>query len=933
MRRVLPLLLLWSFCSVYANSLHGQVHVKATPPSFAILDNKMPVASIFLPAFDKKLLEAEDEADQKKGEAPRFGKKHMVHIGMETDGTWTSLPDGSRIWQMEIQAEEASSINLSYSHFWLPTGASFFVYAKDRSSVLGAFTEANNKGYGGFATGLIKSDHVVLEYYEPSKVKGKGKIQISEIIQGYVDLADLSRFYGDSGSCNEDISCSGNEDWASIAKSVALILVDGNRICSGTLISNTNQDCTPYFLTANHCLGDLDAEADNQAANWCFMFNYISPGCEGEDGPTDQTVCGAVVRANHHSSDFALLQLMEDPTEYDVIYAGWNREEIAAEQVTCIHHPKGDVKKISQDFDPVVSGNFGGPVADTHWKIEDWDQGTTEGGSSGAPLFNQNQELIGQLHGGSASCSGGESQGSDSYGKFSHSWNAHSSATRQLADWLDPQDTGAIQNPAWNCNSSAPEPIWTASHRVTCVGSSVDFGNLSTNNADEWLWHFEGGTPEYSSSENPSIIYDTPGIYDVTLTASNAYGSQTITQSNYITVSQTHMAPLLEYLEAPETILVPLNPDQDSCEWLRGQDDSCGNGIYKIDNYNVSYNNVGKEDMLELTVDLSQLQGTQFRFDVAYARYSAGFQDALEVKVGICGQSLTSVYYKQGADLATVEDSPAAFSPSSCEDWRTDEIDLSAYDGETVVISVINIGGWGNWLWLDNFEVFGNSTNNLSCQAAAYLEGAYEGAGNMPSENLFESLIPYHQPYVMPPWSYYGTENLSNFPIEQMDQIVDWVLVELRSSNDQEQIIAKQAALMMQDGSIRNKNGGANIEFGNHPNGSYYLVVRHRNHLDLISKSPVALPNDQIYDFRHSISSAQNGSLKSATDGKAMMIAGDFDGNGVINFLDYNRYLSEAAMILQYEGMDANLDGIGSVEDFNQYQQNYSRFAPAAVRY
>jgi subtilisin-like proprotein convertase family protein len=109
-----------------------------------------------------------------------------------------------------------------------------------------------------------------------------------------------------------------------------------------------------------------------------------------------------------------------------------------------IHHPNTDEKRISFEYDPTTTTSYLGtavPGNGTHVRVEDWDLGTTEPGSSGSPLFDQNHRVIGQLHGGYASCT---SQTSDWYGRFSVSWTGGGSPSSRLSDWLDPTGTGAM---------------------------------------------------------------------------------------------------------------------------------------------------------------------------------------------------------------------------------------------------------------------------------------------------------------------------------------------------------------------------------------------------------------------------------------------------------------------------------------------------------
>jgi hypothetical protein len=90
---------------------------------------------------------------------------------------------------------------------------------------------------------------------------------------------------------------------------------------------------------------------------------------------------------------------------------------------------------------PVGSPASGGPGDGTHIRITDWDLGTTEPGSSGSPLFDQNHRIIGQLHGGYAACGNNES---DWYGRFYTSWTGGGSSSNRLSNWLDPLNTGQL---------------------------------------------------------------------------------------------------------------------------------------------------------------------------------------------------------------------------------------------------------------------------------------------------------------------------------------------------------------------------------------------------------------------------------------------------------------------------------------------------------
>ena len=407
-----------------------------------VLSKSLPaiVPTVEMGPVDIPALLVEDEIEAAEGLPFRFGNPFTVNYTLDNSGAWTDLADGGRVWRLRIQSPGAFSLNLIYDQYDLPDGATLFLYNDDLSMVIGAFTARNNKDHGQFATGPVKGDVTVLEYYEPAGVRGRGRLSISSVVHAYKDIFsyDVTKDalgFGESGSCNNNVNCPEGANWQDEKRGVAMILTaGGSRICSGSLINNVRQDQTPYFLTAYHCLGG--------ETTWIFMFNYESPGCPNVNGPTNQTVSGCVKRASYSTSDFALLQLSEQPpTSYGVYYSGWSNMNVNSQSSTGIHHPAGDIKKISFDYDSTTTTEYlGTSPGTTHLRITAWDDGTTEGGSSGSPLFDQNHRIIGQLHGGYASCT---SITSDWYGKFARSWTGGGSSTNRLRDWLDPDNTGA----------------------------------------------------------------------------------------------------------------------------------------------------------------------------------------------------------------------------------------------------------------------------------------------------------------------------------------------------------------------------------------------------------------------------------------------------------------------------------------------------------
>ena len=500
------------------NVIIGQVSQGGNPKSFE-LNLRSNINETVMDYIDVEALINEDKQADK--EIPfRFGYDIPVNINIENSGTWDLLDDGSRIWRIKIKSEDAFSINLIFNEYHLPKGAELFAYSENFEMVLGAFTSFNNKDYGGMAISPIEGDVIFLEYYEPNSSDFRGQLNISHVVHGYKDVFfKENRDYGDSGSCNNNVNCPEGDLWESEIRAAAMILSsNGSRLCSGSMINNVRQDLTPYFLTANHCIyGNTDS--------WIIMFNYESPGCSNENGPTNMTVQGTTILASGSGSDFALFELSETPPEsYEIHYSGWSAVDVAPVQPVAIHHPSGDIKKISFDYENGISDGWSGNDG-SHWRVADWEDGTTEPGSSGSPLYDADHRIVGQLHGGEASCSYNVN---DYYGKFSTSW------INGLNTWLDPDNTGTLVLDGTDA-VDIPDPALTYDtdyfiFELSSGESSTETINVINSGEPEsiLLYNFStspfespsggpdnDGTFWADSNNEPSLSYDWIDISDV----------------------------------------------------------------------------------------------------------------------------------------------------------------------------------------------------------------------------------------------------------------------------------------------------------------------------------------------------------------------------------------------------------------------------------
>jgi hypothetical protein len=245
---------------------------------------------------------------------------------------------------------------------------------------------------------------------------------------------------------------------------------------------------------------------------------------------------------------------------------------------------------------------------------------------------------------------------------------------------------------------------------VHCDADSFYFVDQSIINhaGASWFWEFPGGSPATDSSLYPTVSYPGSGNYTVRLTVTDSSGNQSV-DSLVITID-SYVAPLFvdEAFEAafPPPLFELYNPDNGQ-SW----EQTAAAGGYGLSAYAAWFNNFdywpgGDEDDLRISIDFLNPPDSMLRFDVAYARYASNYSDSLEVLISTdCGQTMQSLYFRGGSDLATSADINTAFVPDSTE-WRTDSIDLSSFSGNNEIMIVFrNHSGWGNNTFLDNINL------------------------------------------------------------------------------------------------------------------------------------------------------------------------------------------------------------------------------------
>lgn len=367
----------------------------------------------------------------------RFAARVPVALTPDNSGTWERLRDGTWLWRLRLQAAEAVSLNLAFSRFALPRGARLWIHDAAGSVVHGPWTRSDRSRRGRFHTPIVPGSELVVTLQVPASAGRHSGLALAAVNYGF---RPFGRDPGKQGSCNVDVVCADGDLWRDQIRSVAVYTLEGQWDCSGNLVNNTNQDLKPYLLTAYHC-GVTTGNDDTVVTYW----NYESTRCgQLGGGALTQTLSGGALRSTWRDGDFALLELPSKPPEgFDVYYAGWDATGNRPQSTVVIHHPNAEEKAISFDDDPPGDSNniLVGNSQQTHWRVHNYEKGTTEPGSSGACLFDEASRLcIGWLTGGEASCSRPDLY--DVYGKLSVGWNGGGAPASRLRDWLDPVGAG-----------------------------------------------------------------------------------------------------------------------------------------------------------------------------------------------------------------------------------------------------------------------------------------------------------------------------------------------------------------------------------------------------------------------------------------------------------------------------------------------------------
>jgi hypothetical protein len=386
-----------------------------------------PARRVSLPPLDPSRLLAEDALALRDLPGPKARRIGLVRgfrplrapreLRPDLRGV-ARLADGGLAWTMEIASPGAVGVRVHFAHCVLPPGATVVVYDADEpTEAYGPWTGAGPHDTAEFWSPTVFGDRVRVELRVTADAVGAPLLLVADAIaHDYAQPAPVAPpgVTGNpksAGYCENDVQCDAAFA-ADAAHAVARIeFVSGGTTydCSGSLLNDKDPTTnTPWFLTANHCIS-----AEPEANSIQFYWDYYAPTCGGA-APSLQSVprsSGATLVVTSSQSDVTLVRIT-GTVPSGRAFLGWSSVSPGVgTAIYGVHHPAGDVMKISYGSITAEQQNFHDVV---------WTSGVTEGGSSGSPLLNANQQVLGQLWGGSSYCS--QQSGVDSYGRFDVSY-------------------------------------------------------------------------------------------------------------------------------------------------------------------------------------------------------------------------------------------------------------------------------------------------------------------------------------------------------------------------------------------------------------------------------------------------------------------------------------------------------------------------------
>lgn len=427
-----------------------------------------------------------------------------------SDGNITQTSAG-KVWTVRVNATNAVNVGLTFDQFNLSSSARMYIYNDAQTELKGPMKISDFTSTSAIGIIPLSGSSIVIYIIENGNTGAfQSSVHISQVIAGFQPLGTPAG----SGQASRTVNCDPlvqcYQDKMEYARAVAEIIVNGAQ-CTGTLLNNELQDGRAYFLTAWHCLdrnsnGNLDPSELSAINSAYFVFQLWNNNCNGGTINGGLAFSGAVLRAAWHNSDMALLELTNPPGIGDgVNYAGWNRQNTLPGNPggMVLHHPMGKDMRIT------LTGGWHHYWLDNNFWQTYYTVGTVDKGSSGSGIFNEYNQVLGQLKGGWSSCD--FTDFSDRYGKLYASFTGGGTSNTSLLPWLSPS-----QNLQQMSDLVLSPLTITGNSSINCYGGE-----------DYHLPTLAGCSYSWSTSSNMTITSG-QGTANVHITAVPQYNSGNI---------------------------------------------------------------------------------------------------------------------------------------------------------------------------------------------------------------------------------------------------------------------------------------------------------------------------------------------------------------------------------------------------------------------
>jgi lysyl endopeptidase len=466
-----------------------------------------------------------------------------------TVAQWTAVAGGLAA-QASLTSPDANAIRIAIDLSGVPADVQMVFFGSDAPDrLVGPVLVGDIKDRSvPWWSPLTDGETQTVEFFSPTR-QGALPIRLAGASHVFTSIASgfvkRTQDIGTSDACEVDIRCSSlasSQEFLKTRNAVAQMVFNDSGstyLCTGTLLNDTaSATQIPWFFSANHCFDNehtplkTSSQMQTVANTLNTLWFFEAAACNSRSVPAyTQLTGGAQFIYNNPQADVLFVRL-NDAAPSGAFFAAWNANAISTgTAMITIHHPEGDLKKVSQGSvigtsSPPIVGGTSVPFSEVRYS-----SASTEPGSSGAGMFtfDGSQYLLrGALWGGSASCS--NPNGTDNFSRFDQVYSAlatylnpSSGPAYDFTDlWWNPAESGwglnLIQHPngiifaIWYTYDANGQMTWYHVPSGSWTDSMTYTGQLVA----------VAGPPFTSSTFNPSLVKRTPvGTATLSFTSSS----------------------------------------------------------------------------------------------------------------------------------------------------------------------------------------------------------------------------------------------------------------------------------------------------------------------------------------------------------------------------------------------------------------------------